>query len=122
MPAGVGKARVLLFTSGGLLLYQRLTTFFLAVFPSSFPALKFGWVLSALLAVRAILISVLGSQTMQRTLNWRPVVSWRSVSISYSVYLLQFIIILCCCCRRWWRCSSMQWDHPTLFCFRRRCW
>jgi peptidoglycan/LPS O-acetylase OafA/YrhL len=84
------EARVLLFI-GGLLLYQGYD-FFLAVFPSSFPALKFGWVLSAL-GCAAILISVLGSQTMQRTLNWRPVVFLGR--ISYSVYLLQFIIILC---------------------------
>jgi peptidoglycan/LPS O-acetylase OafA/YrhL len=41
----------------------------------------------------AILISVFSSQTLQRTLNCKPVVFLGR--ISYSVYLLQFIIILC---------------------------
>ena len=83
-------ARVTLFI-GGLLLYQGYD-FFLAVFHGSPLAIKYGWVLTAV-GCAVILISVLGSQTLQRILNRKPFVFLGR--ISYSVYLLQFIIILC---------------------------
>jgi peptidoglycan/LPS O-acetylase OafA/YrhL len=55
-------------------------------------AYRYGW-LVATVGCAGILISVFGSQTLQRTLNYRPIVLLGR--ISYSVYLLQFIIILC---------------------------
>lgn len=82
--------RVALFI-GGLVLYQGnglLNQFF----PTSTAAYKYGMVVTSW-GCGVILISVLGSQTLQRALNRKPVVFLGR--ISYSVYLLQFIIILC---------------------------
>jgi peptidoglycan/LPS O-acetylase OafA/YrhL len=55
-------------------------------------AYKYGWVVTAV-GCALILISVFGNLTLQRMLNCRPAVFLGR--ISYSVYLLQFIIILC---------------------------
>ena len=61
-------------------------------YPNYAPAGKYGWVVTAV-GCFMILISVLGSQTLQRILNHKVAVFLGR--ISYSVYLLQFIIILC---------------------------
>jgi peptidoglycan/LPS O-acetylase OafA/YrhL len=87
----LGRAsRMALFVIG-LLLYQGYDLF-LKVFHGSHWAVKYGWVVTAI-GCAVILVSVLGSQTLQRVLNHKPVVFLGR--ISYSVYLLQFIIILC---------------------------
>jgi peptidoglycan/LPS O-acetylase OafA/YrhL len=87
----LGRAvRVALFVSG-LLLYQGYD-FFLKVFPGAHWAVKYGWVVSAA-GCAVILVSVLGSQTLQRVLNLKAMIFLGR--ISYSIYLLQFIVILC---------------------------
>lgn len=84
------RVRVLLFI-GGLALYQGNGVLY-QFFPHSPAAYKYGWVLTAV-GCGVILASVFGSPTLQRALNRKPVVFLGR--ISYSVYLLQFIIILC---------------------------
>jgi peptidoglycan/LPS O-acetylase OafA/YrhL len=89
----LGRAARAALLIGGLLLYQGYD-FFLAVFQDTPSVLKYkyGWVVTAI-GCALILISVLGSQTLQRTLNCKPIAFLGR--ISYSVYLLQFIVILC---------------------------
>ena len=79
------------FFVGGLLLYQGIN-FTGRLFPDSRFADKASWVVTAI-GCGVILLSVLGSQTLQQLLNRRPVVFLGR--ISYSVYLLQLIVILC---------------------------
>ncbi|MEI9959639.1 MAG: acyltransferase [Limisphaerales bacterium] len=87
----LGKlTRVMLFI-GGLLLYQGFD-WAANVFGAQPTASKYGWVMTAI-GCAVILISVLGSQALQRMLNCKPFIFLGR--ISYSVYLLQFIIILC---------------------------
>jgi peptidoglycan/LPS O-acetylase OafA/YrhL len=79
------------FLIGGLVCYQGFGLI-LEVFHGRPLAYKFGWGVTAI-GCAMILIYVFSSQPWQRILNCRPVVFLGR--ISYSVYLLQFIIILC---------------------------
>ena len=73
----------------GLLLYQGIS---LTLQFHGEPAYKLGWVVSSL-GCAVVLLSAFSSESIQKNLNRRPVVFLGR--ISYSVYLLQFIIILC---------------------------
>ena len=83
----VVKSGVLLL---GLLLYQGFSL--IVAYTGEPAAHKAGWVISSL-GCAGVLISAFGSASLQRFLNHRSLVFLGR--ISYSVYLLQFIIILC---------------------------
>lgn len=89
MPSGRLARMAVLFL--GLLLYQG---FGLSVryLHETQPAYKLGWVITSL-GCAIVLLSTFGSQTLQNLLNYKPMVFLGRVS--YSVYLLQFIIIMC---------------------------
>jgi peptidoglycan/LPS O-acetylase OafA/YrhL len=89
MPAGRPGRLVVLFF--GLLLYQgySLTLRLLHETPTT---RKWGWVITSL-GCAIILLSTFSSKTIQTSLNHKTLVFLGRVS--YSVYLLQFIIILC---------------------------
>jgi peptidoglycan/LPS O-acetylase OafA/YrhL len=89
--ARLGWAGWLAFFLSGLLLYQGFELFY-RFFNAAPLAYKYGWVVTAV-GCGLILISVFGSQALQRMLNSGAFVFIGR--ISYSVYLLQFIIILC---------------------------
>ena len=74
----------------GLLLYQGMSLT-LALYGEQ-PAAKLGWVCSSL-GCAILLLSVFSSESIQKLLNHKAIVFLGRVS--YSVYLLQFIIILC---------------------------
>jgi len=75
----------------GLTLYQGFAAG-MWMFGGSQIAYKYGWTVTAI-GCGVILISVFSSRTLQRWLNLRPFVFLGK--ISYSLYLLQFVIILC---------------------------
>jgi peptidoglycan/LPS O-acetylase OafA/YrhL len=74
----------------GLVLYQGFSL--TLKFYGELPAYKLGWVISSL-GCAVVLLSAFSSASIQRFLNHRALVFLGRVS--YSVYLLQFIIILC---------------------------
>ncbi|MBW8864851.1 MAG: acyltransferase [Verrucomicrobia bacterium] len=85
------KARVI-FSILGLSLYQAFHLF-TQMFPETpWVLVKCGWTITSL-GCALVLLSVFSSQRSQKFLNFKPVVFLGK--ISYSVYLVQFIIILC---------------------------
>ena len=76
---------------GGLLLYQGYSTG-VHYFGDSDLVVKIGWIGTAI-GCALILLSALNSRRIQAFLNHKPFVFLGR--ISYSIYLLQFIIILC---------------------------
>ena len=103
--------RVMFFLSG-LLLYGSLELM-LKIFHGRLFSYKYGWVMTAI-GCALILISIFGSQSLQRVLNWKPVVFLGR--ISYSVYLLQFIIILCLLPPLVSLCNRSGITNPWLLC------
>jgi peptidoglycan/LPS O-acetylase OafA/YrhL len=89
--ARMGRVARAAFFVGGLMIYQGFSLMMEAFQGRPF-SYKYGWVVTSI-GCAVILVSVLGSQTLQRILNCRQLVFLGR--ISYSVYLLQFIIILC---------------------------
>jgi peptidoglycan/LPS O-acetylase OafA/YrhL len=85
------RARMAIFL-GGLVLYQGSKAQDSWAICQGPIASQYGIIVTAI-GCAVILVSVLGSQTLQRILNHRAIIFLGR--ISFSVYLLQFIIILC---------------------------
>jgi len=85
----------------GLLLYQT-NGMLIALFPATKLAGQCGWIVTSLGCALGLL-AVFGSQSLQQRLSHKPVVFLGRVS--YSVYLVQFIIILC------WLPPLVRWGN-----------
>jgi peptidoglycan/LPS O-acetylase OafA/YrhL len=98
---------------GGLVLYQGSKAQDIWAIGQGPIASQYGVIVTAI-GSAVILVSVLGSQTLQRILNHRAIAFLGR--ISYSVYLLQFIIILCLLPRMMATLNQLGITHP-LFLF-----
>lgn len=84
------RAKVL-FLLSGLLLYQGLSET-VRIFDEYRPTYKCGWTITSI-GCAVVLLSAFSSKRIQTVLNCKPIVFLGK--ISYSVYLIQFIVILC---------------------------
>lgn len=87
-----GRLARVLWLVFGLSLYQSLSLL-LTHFPETRTLYKCGWIATSL-GCALVLLAAFSSQSVQKLLSRKPLVFLGRVS--YSVYLLQFIIILCC--------------------------
>ena len=86
-----GRLTKVLFLIGGLSLYQTFGVV-MFIFHETLPAYQCGWIATSL-GCALILVAIFGSKSLQQWLSRKPMIFLGR--ISYSVYLLQFIVILC---------------------------
>jgi peptidoglycan/LPS O-acetylase OafA/YrhL len=109
LPSGrLAKSWLLLL---GLSLYQS-HGWLVTRYPGVHTAGKCGWIATSI-GCGLVLLAVFSSRSLQAVLNARPLVFLGR--ISYSVYLVQFIVILCCLPLVVRLGNAAGWPIPVLF-------